>query len=121
MLWDKNCRTLLVSSSTNMFPIDVRNMTSEVWAMRKVNIVRGGDMPVPVPDCDNPAHFILCCDIWKDFPFRDRDPSSDADELGQPSATRVVKGDEVRNAVMLTRIFEPNLESGDTIARDGQV
>ena len=108
----KNCKILLMSAMAKMIVRTVRDMTSEVRRPLKVNIQENdhGFKVDYAPHLD-PRNFVVVYEVWRDFPFRGIDLTEGKrarkDGLGPPDDVRMVQGDSVRNAYLLTDSFRP--------------
>ena len=108
----KNCRLILMTAMAVMVARKIRDMCSEAWRPMRPNVEASdfGYGGPAVPGHSNPKNFIFCWDVWRDFPFRGEDLTSAKARkrgFGPSDDTRMVMGESVRNAFLLTDSFQP--------------
>ena len=108
----KNCKLLLMSAMARMVVRIVREMTSEVRRPARVQVAElDHGFSIDYPGHSDPKNFVLAYEVWRNFPFRGVDITEGRrarrDGLGPRDDFRMVSGESVRNAFLLTDSFRP--------------
>ena len=100
----RHAKIFLSSAMAGGIDRSIRGQADEVWRPVKAKISSDSDREYGRgEELANPANFVLCVEIYRDFPYRRQDPRNGGwMGFGEPDAVLAWQGESVRRAFALT-------------------